>query len=115
MWDSKSSDCILIGYSDTKNLYELWDIEKGTVLRRRDVIFWEDKLGSSVLQKKALPTRTYIFDVSRTYAEHHKASHPYPVVEPELPSVALPPRSLQQTVPSLPENTTVPDSTQTFT
>ena len=104
MWDSKSTDCILIRYSDTENLYELWDIAKGTILRRRDVIFWEDQLGSWSLQRHALPSGTYIFNIARVYADDHQSSHPYPTSNPELPSVALPPRSVQQTITKLPSH-----------
>lgn len=45
-WTSKSSPhCILIGYSDTENLFELWDVDKSVVIRKRDVVFWEHELG----------------------------------------------------------------------
>ena len=72
MWDSKSTDCILIGYSDTENIYELWDIEKGAVIKRRDVIFWEDELGSVSLQRHALQNGTYIFPVNTPqYPDEH--------------------------------------------
>lgn len=31
--DAKSSDCILIGYYETANLYKLWDAVKGTIIQ----------------------------------------------------------------------------------
>ena len=49
-WTLKSSpNCIFIGYSDTENLFELWDVDKSVVLRKRDVVFWEHELGHPVL------------------------------------------------------------------
>ena len=38
-WDSKSGECILIGYFDNTNLYELWDVIQDTVIRARDIVF----------------------------------------------------------------------------
>ena len=105
MWDSKSTDCILIGFSDTENIYELWDIAKGAVIKRRDVIFWEDELGSASLQRHALPNGTYIFpvhDIAQKYAEEHMHTHPVPSHRAKSPFVTLPPRPAQQSVPHLP-------------
>lgn len=61
-WTSKSSpDCIFIGYSETQNLYELWDVVKKDVIRKRDVIFWENELGHNILHGFALPHGISIF------------------------------------------------------
>ena len=87
MWDSKSTDCILIGYSDTENIYELWDIEKGAIIKRRDVIFWEDELGSASLERHALQNGTYIFPVhtphgayEHTVSANHATEHTHDIV-----------------------------------
>ena len=59
-WTSKSTDCIFIGYSDTENLFELWDVKKGQFIRKRDVIFFEEELGHELLKGSALEYGTQI-------------------------------------------------------
>ena len=59
-WMSKSTDCIFIGYSETKNLFELLDINAGTIIHKRDVIFFEDQLGHPRLSDHALPEGTIV-------------------------------------------------------
>ena len=44
-FDSKSKDCILVGFYDVENLYQLWDIEGKQLIKRRDVIFHERVMG----------------------------------------------------------------------
>ena len=41
-FESKSNDCILVGFYDVENLYQLWDIEGKQLIKRRDVIFYEN-------------------------------------------------------------------------
>jgi len=41
----KTRECILVGFYDTKNLYQLWDIEAKELIKRRDVIFHEHIMG----------------------------------------------------------------------
>ena len=42
LWTSKSTpDCIFVGYSDTENLFELWDVHQKAIIRKRDIVFWE--------------------------------------------------------------------------
>ena len=53
-WESKSAETILVGFYDTENLYQLWDIEKGELVKRRDVIFHEHVLGHPSLQRELL-------------------------------------------------------------
>ena len=54
-WNSKPSPyCIFIGYSETENLYELGDVHKTCVIRKRDVVFWEHEMGHPSLTKSAL-------------------------------------------------------------
>ena len=43
-----------LGYSETENLFELWDIEKRAMIRKRDVIFGEHELGHPSLKSTAL-------------------------------------------------------------
>ena len=54
-WTSKSTPhCIFIGYSETENLFKLWNVEKRCYIRRRDVIFWENEMGHPSLRPQAL-------------------------------------------------------------
>ena len=46
--------CIFVGYSKTEDLFELGDIEKRAMIRKRDVIFWEHELGHPSLKSTAL-------------------------------------------------------------
>ena len=56
LWTSKSTtDCIFVGYSETENLFELWDVQQKIIIRKRDVIFWEHQLGHPLLSPLALP------------------------------------------------------------
>lgn len=61
-WTSKSTpNCILVGYSETENLYKLWDIKKRTIICKRDIIFWEHELGHPTLSPHALTYGVSIF------------------------------------------------------
>lgn len=106
-WDAKSGDCILIGYFDTENLYELWDVIRGTVIRSRDVIFWEDILGHENLIQYELTNGSLIVPhIARPYAEQHSIS--IPDVPPEHSDIPLKPLNQGRHVPTLqkeiPEN-----------
>ena len=111
-WDSHSSECLLIGYSDTENLYELWDVKKGVAIRKRDVIFCEKELGSSIFLNTALPSGRLIFNfdnIPTLYADQHlrenpRVRHPSPAETPVLDTYQ---RTAQQSVDKLPEITTV--------
>ena len=97
-WYAKSPDCILIGYFETENLYELWDLHKGSIIRARDVIFWENELGSDLLSKWALPDGISILPITSEYLLQHPLP-PEPVITPPL--IPLPPVAQPRTVPSL--------------
>lgn len=103
-WDSKTTECILIGFSDTENLFELWDIGRGASLKRRDVIFFEDKLGSDIFRNTALKRGLQIFPASipASYTENHIRDNPRPVPPITKPVLPLPRRPPQQTMNRLP-------------
>ena len=62
LWTSKSTpDCIFVGYSETENLFELWYVHQKTIIRKRDIIFWEHQLGHPLLSQVALPHGVSIF------------------------------------------------------
>ena len=93
---------MLIGYSDTENLYELWDITRGASIKRRDVIFIESELGSNILKGRPLPCGTPIFEFLNCYATQHMADNPRPTPIQQEPVLPLPRRPPQQTVNKLP-------------
>ena len=47
--DSKSTSCIFVGYGDEEYSYKLFDLEKGKVVRSRDVVFYEHEMGADLL------------------------------------------------------------------
>ena len=102
-WDSHTTECILIGYSDTENLYELWDIHRGASIKRRDVIFIETELGSTILKGRPLPRGTPIFDFPAQYTTQHLGDNPRPTPPIQSPVLPLPRRPPQQTVNKLPQ------------
>ena len=53
-WQSKSSECILVGFYDTKNLYQLWHIEKRQLIKIKDVVFHQHLLGHPTLARNKL-------------------------------------------------------------
>ena len=96
-WTSKSSPhCIFIGYSDTENLYELWDVQKGSLLRKRDVVFWEHEFGHPDYLLTALPHGVSIFGgVAGKLVSHLDNSKNVPKQtmsdQPDQPSIPLSP------------------------
>ena len=91
-WTSKSTPhCIFIGYSDTENWYELWDVDKNTMIRKRDVVFWEHEFGHPAL-KDALQHGVSIYA--------GMANKLVPAIC--QPSPAVPPSSNINTVPLSP-------------
>ena len=106
LWDSHSTECILIGHLETENMYELWDIQKGEAIRRRDVVFWEDKLGNDLLMAHALPHGTEILPIAQQYVES------VPIIPSQLPvpQAYVPLKQLpsQQSVTSLPSQQPTP-------
>ena len=50
-FDIKTRECILVGFYDTENLYQLWDIEAKELIKRRDVIFHEHIMGHPSLAR----------------------------------------------------------------
>lgn len=99
-WDAKSADCILIGYHDTENLYDVWDVVKGTIIRARDVVFWETELGNDLLKKWALPTGISILPVAEAFAKEHEAQNPVPAVSAKH-TIDLVPINQGRNVPKL--------------
>lgn len=102
-WDSHTTECILIGHLETKNMYELWDIKRGEAIRRQDVIFWENRLGSKTLRRFALPKSIEILPVARQYNESYTKKYPL-VNDPvrEQPNLPLKQLLAKQTITSLP-------------
>ena len=59
-FESKSKDCILVGFYDVQNLYQLWDIEGKQLIKRRDVIFHENTMGHPDIARVRIPIGTLI-------------------------------------------------------
>lgn len=49
-FDSKSTDCIMLGYSETTKGYRLYDKVKRKLITSRDVAFIEDQTGEEVIE-----------------------------------------------------------------
>ena len=61
-WTAKSTtECIFVGYSETENLFELWDVHQKAVIRKHDVVFWEHEMGHPLLPPQALPFGVSIY------------------------------------------------------
>ena len=118
-WTSKSSpNCIFIGYSDTENLFELWDVDKSVVLRKRDVVFWEHELGHPRLTSP-LPHGVSILlavasELVQAVAPLQDVSRP---IQSSAPSVPMPllPRTGRQSIESLPTQPTIQQRAQSGT
>ena len=104
-WTSKSSpNCIFIGYSDTENLFELWDVEKSTLIRKRDVVFWEHELGHPKLVSP-LPHGVSILPAVASELVYaitplRNVSIPFPPTPPN--NIPLAPRAGRQKIDRLP-------------
>ena len=89
----------------------MWDIAKGATLKRRDVIFFEDKLGCDVFRDTALKRGIQIFpSIPASCAETHIRDNPRPVPPITRPVLPLPRRPPQQTVNKLPPALTSPST-----
>lgn len=100
-WSSKSTDCIFVGYSKTENLFNLWDVKKGDLVKKRDVIFWEHQMGHAALSQWALPHGVSIFPgVARNMVEAYATTPP--VVQENTNAVPLLPLPARQSVQTLP-------------
>ena len=61
-WTSKSSpNCVFIGYSETENLFKLWDVDKHSAIRKRDVVFHEHEMSHPSLRPHSLTFGTSIY------------------------------------------------------
>ena len=120
LWDSHSTKCIVIECSDTENIYELSVITRGAAIRKRDVIFCENQLGSTVLMSDAMPRGQLIFPI-----EHPDTVHHFPAVyanhtlnsqpRPTPPATSTPVldtfrKPIRQSIAQLPTPTPINDS-----
>ena len=107
-WTSKATpNCIFLGYSETENLFELWDVEKRALIRKRDVVFWEHEFGHPSLKPSALTHGVSIYPhlnvstpiAGRLIATEDPLSTPDAV--PPSSDIPLPPPPARQTVTKL--------------
>ena len=114
-WTAKSSpNCIFVGYSDTENLFELWDVEKGVLIRKRDVVFWEHDMGHSLLRSSALPHGVSILPVaSAVVASDTRQIHLPMDSSAPINSLPLQPLPGRQTIDKLPSEPTIAERSRT--
>ena len=101
-WTAKSTECIFIGYSETENLYKLWDMINGDVVRKRDVIFFEGELGHELFENSTLQEGISI--AGKMVETQQLPITPKDTPQNEIPLNPLPAR---QHVARLPEETQV--------
>jgi len=84
----KTRECILVGFYDTENLYQLWDIEAKELIKRRDVIFHKHIIGHPSLARNnevAPGEKVNILgqqvQQKRTEEEAEELENLYPVIE----------------------------------
>ena len=88
-FDSRSRECILVGFYDTENLYQLWDIEAKELVKCRYVIFHEHALGHPSLTRSPTPRIDILGQDMKITSESLHDDHPdtedleelYPVIE----------------------------------
>lgn len=96
-FDNKSRDCVLIGFYDVENLYQLWDITAKQSIKCRDVIFHEHILGHPDIARSPIPVNQLITGVDRVIGEDDSVEELYPAIsyiKPEIwndiPAMHLP-------------------------
>ena len=88
-FDTKLRDCILVGFYDVENLYQLWDITAPQCIKCRDVIFHENVLDHPEIVRDPIPVRRLITGLDRTAAddyaihedEENNIEELYPVID----------------------------------
>lgn len=59
-FDDAAFKCLHMGYYESENLYQVWDVAKGKMVKVRDVKFFEDVLGHPTLLRNVVPEDTII-------------------------------------------------------
>ena len=54
-WDSHCRECLLMGFYDSENVFKLYDINANSIIKVRDVVFFEDVLGHDKFRQHLLP------------------------------------------------------------
>lgn len=79
-FDSKSRNCILVGFYDVDNLYQLWDITAKQSIKCRDVIFHEHVLGHPEIAHDLIPVHRLITRVDHPIVEEDDVEEMYTIV-----------------------------------
>lgn len=58
--DPHNKECLLMGYTDTDNMFKLYDITARTIIHCRDVVFFESVLGHDSISKQSPSTRNIL-------------------------------------------------------
>ena len=120
-WTSKSSpNCVCIGYSETENLFKLWDVEKQSAIRKRDVVFQEHEMshpslrphsltyGTSIYPdigsplQDTLPQNNLVDGIAGNIADSMQEELQPPTMEVITNDIPLPPLDARQTLNKLP-------------
>lgn len=85
-FESKSKECILVGFYDSESLYQLWDIRSKQLIKRRDVIFQETVMGHSDIARGKLNANTSILgkELELKIEQQEDLDELYAVVEDQL-------------------------------
>ena len=90
-FDSKSRDCILVGFYDVENLYQLWDVVAKQSIKCRDVIFHEHILGHPEVAREPILANRLITGVDRVPHdeddEDDSVEEMYPVLSDIKPDI----------------------------
>ena len=86
-FDTRSRECILVGFYDTENLYQLWDVNAKELIKRRDVIFHEHVLGHPAIARAPSPPESQLDILGQSVLPEVEIDHNddleelYPVIE----------------------------------
>lgn len=53
-FDSRTKECVLVGFYDSESLYQLWDVQAKQLIKRRDVVFQESVMGHPLIARSEI-------------------------------------------------------------
>ena len=69
-FDPHTAECIFLGYYETESLYAVYDVNRRTILKKRDVVFYEHILGHPSLANLGLTIGFNILGVPVSSSDH---------------------------------------------
>ena len=58
--DPHNKECLLMGYTDADNMFKLYDVSANSIIKCRDVVFFESVLGHNSVSKDGVYTRNIL-------------------------------------------------------